>query len=182
MKARVTRLVGAQSVGIGRFLGITGFTVLLAISAMVKIPLFFTPVPVTLQNLVVFLAGAMLGPVCGMAAVLSYIALGLLGAPLFAGSGIGAAVFFGPTGGYLFGFVVAAGLIGLFRQARHGRGILASFLMMLSGVAAIYLCGGIWLAVGYGWTLKQVVALGVLPFLGGDILKALTAAMICLKR
>ena len=165
-------LIQKRSVILGKMLGVAGFAGALGVAAMVKVPLFFTPVHLTLQNLVVFLAGAMLGPVAGMAAVLLYVMVG---------SCVGTLAFFGPTGGYLLGFVAAAGLIGSFRGVIKSRSLLLPFLVMLTGVAAIYVCGGAWLSLGYGWTVKQAFTLGVLPFIGGDVMKALVAATICRK-
>jgi biotin transport system substrate-specific component len=164
--------VGIQkkSIILGKLLGILGFAGLLGLSALIKVPLFFTPVPLTLQNFVVFLAGALLGPLAGMAAVLLYVTVG---------SAMGTLAFFGPTGGYLLGFVAAAGLIGTLRLVVGKRSLSVDFLAMAAGAAVIYLCGGIWLALGYGWTIKQVIAFGVLPFLGGDVIKALVAATTC---
>ena len=164
--------VQKKTVILGKLLGIAGFSGVLGLAAMIKVPLFFTPVPVTLQNLVVFLAGALLGPAAGMAAVLLYVTVG---------SCVGTLAFFGPTGGYLLGFIAAAGLIGSFRGVIKSRSLLLLFLVMLTGVAAIYVCGGVWLTLGYGWTAKQAFTLGMLPFIGGDVVKALVAATICRK-
>lgn len=170
MRAMGQAGVHGRSVILGKILGVVGFAALLGLATVVRVPLFFTPVPLTLQNLVVFMAGAMLGPVAGMAAVLLYVT---------AGTCMGALVFFGPTGGYLLGFVAAAGLIGALKPLLAARNIFVSFLVMASGAAAIYLCGGIWLALGYGWSPKEILAFGILPFIGGDVVKALVAAAAC---
>ena len=157
------------------------FSVLLCFSAFVKIPLPFTPVPVTLQNMIVFLAGAMLGSCLGMSAVLLYIIVGFLGAPLFANSGAGIFYLFGPTGGYLIGFILTAGLVGYLTATLKSKNIFLYFGIMLAGVLVIYGAGGLWLALGYHWPFKEIVFLGILPFVGPDILKALGAAVVAAK-
>lgn len=156
--------------------GTISFVVLLCFSAYVKMPLPFTPVPITLQNLVVFLAGAFLGPFLGALSVGLYLALGLWGAPLFANAGVGFSYLLGPTGGYIFGFILAAWLIGtLCRSTRSGT-FLLSYGAMLAGMLSIYFCGGLWLAIGYHWGIERIFFLGVLPFLSADLVKAALAA------
>jgi len=138
----------------------TGIIVLAAASAVaahIRIPLPFSPVPITLQTGVVLVAGATLGIAGGGASQMLYLAVGLLGAPVFAASGgLG-----GPTIGYLLGFVPAAMLVGW--VARGGG--------MLAATALIYVCGvvGLVLMTGLGWS--AAIATGVLPFLPGDLLK-----------
>ncbi|MGE5279909.1 MAG: biotin transporter BioY [Deltaproteobacteria bacterium] len=161
-----------------KFLAVTGFSALLVVASLVKIPLFFTPVPVTLQTFVVLLAGACLGPVYGAMSVGLYLAYGLLGAPLFAGATGGLVYLAGPTGGYLMGFLPAAVLVGFARQRLSRPAFWMNYLVMLSGIAVIYTCGGLWLSCGYGWDLRQVVLLGIGPFIGVDLVKAFLAAVL----
>ncbi len=161
-----------------KFVAVTGFSVLLVLASFVKIPLFFTPVPVTLQTLIVLLAGACLGPVYGVLSVGFYLACGLLGMPLFAGNAAGIAYLAGPTGGYLLGFLLAAVCVGGLRRAVPRPAFWLNYLIMLAGIGVIYACGGLWLSVGYGWSVKQVVLLGLWPFVGLDLVKAFMAAVI----
>jgi len=161
-----------------KLFAVVSFSVLLALASLVKIPLFFTPVPVTLQTLVVLLAGACLGPVYGAFSVGLYLAYGLLGVPLFAGSAAGAAYLAGPTGGYLLGFLLAAVCVGALRRAVPKPVFGLNYLVMLAGIGVIYACGGLWLCVGYGWNLKQIALWGIWPFVGLDTVKAFLAAVL----
>lgn len=164
-----------------KFLGVYVFVAALCFSALVKIPLFFTPVPITLQTMVVCLSGAVLGPRLGLAAVISYLMLGIFGVPLFTQAGSGLVYFFGPTGGYLVGFLLAASLVGVLSQALKSRNLGVCFMIMLAGMLAIYCAGGFWLKVGYGWPLKNIFFFGILPFIVPDMFKALMAAVIYKK-
>src|SRR3989344_8141363 len=95
------------------------FAALLAAVAPFKIPLGFTPVPITLQTLVVLLSGAMLGPYYGALAMILYVVVGALGLPVFAGGGSGIGAVLGPTGGYLISYFIAAFVIGKVVQMRN---------------------------------------------------------------
>lgn len=170
-----------MNIFIGRFLGVCAFSVLLCFSALIKIPLPFTPVPVTLQTLVVFLAGLVLGPSLAVCAISLYIGLGVFGVPLFANMGGGILYLFGPTGGYLFGFLIAAWLIGNLIPLNRTKNIFVCYAIILLGMLAIYFSGGLWLKVGYGWNFKQIFFLGVAPFFIPDTLKAFIAAAIYRK-
>ncbi len=161
-----------------KLIAVTGFSVLLVLASLVKVPLFFTPVPVTLQTLVVLLAGACLGPVYGTLSVGLYLAYGFLGIPLFSGNTAGIAYLAGPTGGYLLGFLPAAGSVGVLRRAVPRPAFWLNYLIMLVGIGVIYACGGLWLSLGYGWSFKQIVLLGVWPFAGLDAVKAFLAAVV----
>src|SRR3989339_566072 len=94
------------------------FAALLAAVAWFKIPLPFTPVPITLQTLVVLLSGAVLGPYYGALSMILYVAVGALGLPVFAGGGSGIGALLGPTGGYLFSYFIAAFFIGKIVEMR----------------------------------------------------------------
>jgi biotin transport system substrate-specific component len=175
---------------------ITLFAALTALGARVTIPLPFTPVPVTLQVLFPLLAGLLLGGKRGALSQAEYVAAGLAGLPIFAKGGSGLAYLFGPTGGYLLGFIAAAFVVGelaaKMRASTKGFDALcystqgATFLASLCGVAAIYLCGALWLAAWLGVAgrlsptacLTQAWKLGVLPFVAVDVVKALTVAAV----
>ena len=146
-----------------------------SIMAHIKVPLPFTPVPLTGQTFAVLLVGASLGARRGAAAMTLYTLMGALGLPVFAGGASGLAYLAGPTLGYLAGFIAAAYLIG--RLAEHGleRSLRTSLLPFLLGTLVIYLFGAGWLALSYG--MEKALALGVLPFLAGDALKLLLAAL-----
>ena len=160
---------------------VVGFALLTALGAQVRIPLPFTPVPISLQTFAVLLAGLVLGGGSGALSQAVYVALGTLGAPVFAG-GAGTAWLFGPTGGYLMGFVLAALLVGQLSRALDARrrpwalcGVLAA------GIVAVYVPGVIWLALMTGMGLGKAVVVGAVPFIPGDVLKALLAAFIWMR-
>jgi biotin transport system substrate-specific component len=160
---------------------VVGFALLTALGAQVRIPLPFTPVPISLQTFAVLLAGLALGGGLGALSQAVYVVLGTLGAPVFAG-GVGTAWLFGPTGGYLIGFVLAALLVGQLSRAldvRHRPWRLLGVLA--AGIVAVYVPGVIWLALLTGMGLEKAVVVGALPFVPGDVLKALLAATIWMR-
>ena len=149
---------------------VTGFAIATALSAHVRIPLPFTPVPITLQTLVVLLAGLTLGAGGGAASQTLYLGAGLAGLPVFAA---GAGAVFGPTGGYLIGFALAAAVAGaIARRREDAAGIALGFA---AGTVVIYACGVTWLCALTHQPVAGVVAVGVLPFLAGDALKLVAA-------
>lgn len=149
-------------------------SVFLALTARISILLPFSPVPVTGQTLGVLLVGALYGPRRGALAVLAYLAEGLGGAPVFAGGAAGPAVLFGPTGGYLVGFLPAAAIAGWLAGARRPVALRLAGLVLASLV--IYVCGVSWLAYATGMGVPLALAKGMVPFLPGDTLKLLLAA------
>jgi biotin transport system substrate-specific component len=151
---------------------------LLTISAKVQVP--FYPVPMTLQPLVVLLIGATLGARLGVLSVLLYLAEGLVGLPVFAGTpekGLGLSYVLGPTGGYLIGFVLAAGIAGRLAEYGWDRNVFTTFAAMILATLAIYIPGLLWLGGLIGWD-KPVLELGLYLFIIGDITKAVLAAII----
>lgn len=155
------------------------FSVLTAIGALVFLPLY--PVPVTLQTLFTYLAGAVLGPSLGALSQVIYILLGGIGLPVFAGGKAGFGTLLGPTGGYLLGFIVASFAIGkvcdLHRQPTAPR-IAGSFLL---GTAIIYTLGILQLSQWMNGDLQHAVVVGVLPFIVGDGLKVAIATAVATR-
>lgn len=150
---------------------------LLALLAQPEIPLPFSPVPITLQTLGVLLIGALLGPQLAIWSLLLYLSQGLAGLPVFSGGGAGPAHLLGPTGGFLWSFPLAAGLVGWLFGAGADQSFGRALGAMLAGNLVIYLCGAAWLAVSLpGVDFGRAVSLGVVPFLLGDLIKAVTAA------
>lgn len=145
--------------------------------AQVKIPLPFTPVPLTGQTLAVLLVGATLGSKRGMASMALYIVMGALGLPVFAGGASGFMYLSGPTLGYLVGFVIAAWAIGLLAERGLERSVRTSILPFLVGTIIIYLCGVAWLTIVLG-SLSEAITAGLLPFLLGDVIKLVIASLI----
>lgn len=151
-------------------------TLLVAALAQVKIPLPFTPVPLTGQTFAVLLIGAALGSKRAVASIALYIGLGALGLPVFAGGGSGFAYLSGATFGYLVGFMVAAYIIGLLAERGLERSVRTSIIPFLVGTIIIYVCGVAWLTVVLG-DLSKAIGAGLLPFLIGDVIKLIAASV-----
>ena len=152
-------------------------SLLLTLSAKVQIP--FWPVPMTMQTFVVLVLGAAYGPRLGMATMLLYLAEGALGLPVFAGTpekGIGIAYMMGPTGGYLAGFVLAAGLTGWMAERGWDRSVAGVLIAMSLGHLVILGLGALWLAQLTGW--EKAWLFGLAPFWAATILKTLLAAAV----
>ena len=162
-----------------RTIGVATFVILTSLGAFVRIPLPFTPVPLTLQTMFVLLSGAFLGSGLGAAAQLSYILLGLSGLPIFTGAGSGMLYILGPTGGYLLGFVFAGLFIGRFIKFSGARPALVFAIFCLSDLILLA-SGAIWLKFILGLSFSKALFLGIIPFIAGDMLKAFAASVIYL--
>ena len=149
--------------------------VLVAALAQVKIHLPFTPVPLTGQTFAVLLVGAALGSKRGVTSLMLYTALGSVGLPIFAGGASGLAYLSGPTFGYLIGFVAAAYTVGMVAERGLERSVQTSIVPFVLGTLVIYIFGGGWLSVLVG--IQKALTLGVLPFLVGDVIKMMLAAL-----
>ena len=160
-----------------RIIGITAFVVLMGLGAFVRIPLPFSPVPVTLQTMFVLLSGAFLGQGFGTAAQVLYVTLGIAGLPIFSGAGSGLLYLSGPTGGYLFGFIVAGFLTAhLLRKTPHT--FWAIFSRLLLADLVIFIFGLLWLKAISGSTLSTLLLIGFVPFIPGDLIKTCVAAAL----
>jgi biotin transport system substrate-specific component len=154
-------------------------SVLVAVCAHVALPLYSTPVPLSLAPFAVLLLGLLLSPRAAATTLGAYLAEGALGLPVFAPTPAipGMAHLLGPTGGYLLAYPLAAGLIAfLFR--RTGRGFVPAFFAAAAGSLVILICGALWLAVLTHASVQSAFTLAVLPFLPGDALKVAAAAGI----
>ncbi|MGB1287091.1 MAG: biotin transporter BioY [Aggregatilineales bacterium] len=156
-----------------RLAGIALFTLLTAISARISIEIGLE-VPFTMQVLVVLLAGMILGARDGALSQLAYVALIVTGMPIDA-RGLGTAALFGPTGGYLIGFIIAAFVSG-FIVEKSGKHLWQRWLAGLAGIAVIYLFGVSHLAMYTGMNISTAWDAGAAPFLLLDMVKALIAA------
>lgn len=164
-------------------IGVIGFVLATAFGAQIAVTLPWTPVPVTLQPLLVILAGAMLGPRLGALAMAAYVAVGALGAPVFANGGAGLPWLLGPTGGYLLAAPLAAFVTGAVSGAsEHASSSVAESLglaaALILGVAVMYVGGVSWILASTGRDPATAVALGVTPFLLGDLTKVGVAFFI----
>jgi biotin transport system substrate-specific component len=150
---------------------------LVALSAQVVVPVPLSPVPMTLQPLAVLAVGGLLGPATGVSALIIYIALGVLGLPVFAGGGSGFLHLVGPTGGYLLAFPVAAGVTGAL-VGPVPRSPLRVLLACALGMVIIH-AGGVAQLALLGRDPSLAMRVGFIPFLTGDMLKVgLAAALI----
>ena len=159
------------------FLAVAG-NLALWVSAKIQVP--FYPVPMTMQTFVVLVIGMSFGWRLGGATVVLYLAEGAAGLPVFAGTpekGIGLAYIAGPTGGYLFGFVVAATVVGWLAHKGWDRSVLKTLAAMVLGTAIIFAFGVAWLGSVIGWE-KPVLQFGLYPFLPGAGFKIALAATV----
>lgn len=162
--------------GLGRSAALViGGSLALALSAKIQVP--FWPVPMTMQSLVVLLLGIAYGSRLAAATVLAYLLEGLVGLPVFAGAVAGPAYMAGPTGGYLFGFLLGAACIGWLAERGWDRTLVGAFAAMALGHVILFVPGVLWLAFLFGWA--KAVAVGVAPFVTATICKtALGVAMM----
>ncbi len=157
-------------------IGVVSFAALTALGAFVRIPLSFTPVPITLQTFFVNLAGAVLGPALGSAAEVLYVGMGVAGLPIFAGALSGFGRLVGPTGGYLIAFMIVPFVIGRLVRLRANPGYWWIVLCMVTGSVITFAAGATQLALFLHTGPADAFVKGVLPFLPGDALKIVVAA------
>ena len=143
-------------------------SIILAISAKIKIP--FYPVPMTMQTFIVMFIGISLGYKVGLATISLYLLEGIIGLPVFSNSperGVGFVYFIGPTMGYLIGFLSACFIASLIKEKDN---YFVIFLKLIFSASTIYILGILWLGSLLGWD-KPIIALGVTPFLYAEIFK-----------
>ncbi|MCP4022411.1 MAG: biotin transporter BioY [Desulfobacteraceae bacterium] len=151
------------------------FVALIAIGAFIHIPI--GPIPIVLQNMFVLLAGIILGPVWGLACVAIYLFIGICGLPVFSGGHSGIGWILGPTGGYLIAYlpaVVATASISKILGQKFSGNVIA----MVAGSVIIYALGVPWLKFAFSMTWTKAFAAGMYPFIIGDCVKVIAAAMI----
>ena len=157
---------------------VAGGALLTAVAAQLAFTAPWTVVPYTFQTASVLLVGTALGGVRGILSLLLYLAVGATGFPVFAEGSGGSHLLIGPTGGYLIGFVVAAGLVGLLAEGRWDRTRLSAAGLMLIGTLVIYAIGVPVLAMAYPMPLSTAVEQGALVFLPWDLAKVALAALL----
>ena len=148
---------------------------LAAVGAFIHVPI--GPVPIVLTNLFVLLAGLLLGSRWGLASIGLYLLVGAMGIPVFAGGRGGIAHFLGPTGGYLFGFALAAWITG-FISERSRHLFFLDILAVIVGGLCIYALGIPWLKAVTHMSWNKTLLVGMVPFLIGDALKAAAAVVL----
>ncbi len=163
-----------------------GFAAVTGIAAQIRVPLPFTPVPITLQTFVVLLAGIVLGMRFGGLSQAIYVGGGILGLPWFQGMASGLGYAMGPTGGYLVGFVIAAMVIGFVvgRSQLVRRLPMVVVLLLIVNFGFIYGFGLTWLYIwvtvlsGGSAGLMEVLYMGAIPFVLGDLVKIVAVALL----
>jgi biotin transport system substrate-specific component len=151
---------------------------LVSVCAHVSVPLWFTPVPVTLQPFAVLLLGLLLGPQLAFATMVAYLAEGAAGLPVFTPHGLGGVLqLLGPTGGYLLSYPIVAPLVSVLWR-RGARTFSRGLLILGAGSLVTLAIGAVWLGVLTHSGPVTVLNHAVLPFLPGDVLKVVAAAGI----
>lgn len=153
------------------------FAALLSVFSQLAVPM--VPVPINLGLLAVYLCALALEPRWALISVGLYLAMGAIGLPVFAGFRGGPAALFGPTGGYLLGYVFAAGLIAALRDKAET--LLGRIAILALGMLSCYIPGTLWLMMLTGRTAAEALPLAVYPFLPGDAVKIMAAAMLAPK-
>jgi biotin transport system substrate-specific component len=160
-------------------LGAAAFAMLTSLAAHVRIPLPFTPVPITLQTFIVPLAGGFLGSLWGAGSMLLYMVLGLIGLDVFGAASGGFGFLVSPTAGYVAGFVLAAAIVGWIRDNYKSSVILFGALILSHVV--IFVCGVAGLMINANLSLQNAIIKGVLPFMVGDTLKIFASFFVLLS-
>ena len=153
------------------------FAALTAILSQISIPLPFTPVPINLATLSVLLSGALLGKKGGAISQVVYTLLGAIGLPVFANFLSGIGVIFGPTGGYIIGYIVAAFVVGIIIE-KTNRNLITYLLSMILGIISCYILGTAWFMYITNSNLLTSLTMCVFPFIPGDIVKIVIGAFL----
>jgi biotin transport system substrate-specific component len=148
---------------------------LAAVGAYIYIPI--GPVPIVLTGIFVLLAGLLLGSRWGLTSMVLYLFVGAIGIPVFSGGRGGLPHFFGPTGGYLVGYALAAWVTGFVSERSRGR-LIGEIFAVMAGTMVIYLFGLPWLKTVTQISWTKALMVGVLPFLIGDVIKACVALIL----
>ena len=158
------------------------FTAVFCILAPHTLYLPFSPVGITLGSLLLYLTGMLLGPRFGSISVFIYLCLGFLGLPVFSGYTAGAGVLFGPTGGFLLGYLPCVAVIGLLGTGAAGgkKGVVRFFFSLIAGTVLLYLTGTVWFMGVYtnGGTFREALTVCVVPFLPFDGVKLVLATVL----
>ncbi|MDD4954687.1 MAG: biotin transporter BioY [Candidatus Omnitrophica bacterium] len=161
-----------------RVCAVFSFVILMVISAYVRIPLFFTPVPLTLQTLVLYFSIVFLKRQAVFSQAI-YLVLGAAGLPVFTNAGGGLLYFLGPTGGYLIGLLTASLIFPLFTFKKNS--FLKNFCYFSSAAFCVYFFGIIWLVSVCKLSLTSALVAGLIPFILGEVLKIASVSLVTLK-
>lgn len=157
------------------------FAALTIIGTILSIPLPFSPIPINLALLSVFLSGGLLGAKAGAASQATYVFLGLIGLPIFSKFSGGPGVLAGPTGGYIIGYILAAFVIGWIIQKFSDPGLLHIVLAIAVGLLSCYVPGTLWFMSVTESSLLPALAMCIFPFIPGDIFKILLSSLLVKK-
>ncbi len=160
------------------------FAALIAVSGFISIPIPGTPIPIVLQNMLAVLTGLMLGPVWGTLSTALFFVAGLLGLPIFSGGTGGISRLMGPTGGFLYGYVLATLAAGMIAQRPvYGKktSLLRLILATVFGFVVMYIPGVIHFMLVMNKTFTQTLTLCVLPYIPGDLIKMVIAILLAAK-
>ncbi len=188
MQTKTRQATNVQLSGLIKASLVSGIT---AVFAYITIPLPFSPVPITLQSLGIMIAGLILGPTLGACSVFLYLTLGFIGIPVFAGGSAGVAPLVGATGGYILGFLPGAWVTGTLSQlglkclkpnaTSSKRFILYLISCVVGSIVVVHIFGMLHLAKSVDITFSQAAAIGTIPFLPGDFVKAIIASVLACK-
>ncbi len=153
------------------------FAALIAVLGLVSIPLPISPVPVTGQSLGIMLAGSILTPRQAGFSVLTFLLIGAVGVPVFAGLTGGIGILVGPRGGYLLGFLVGAIVVALLKGTKINTWRLG-IANLVGGILVVYSLGVLWLNFVTGMGLEKAFMVGALPYIPGDLFKVFVATVI----
>jgi biotin transport system substrate-specific component len=151
------------------------FSALICVGAFIVIPV--GPVPIVIQNMIVILAGLLLGPAKGTASVALFLFIGAIGFPVFSGGRGGIAHFAGPTGGYLVGYLATVFVAGIINR-KASRGPLIPVVASLAAATVVYIPGIAWLKLSLRSDWPKAIAVGLLPFILPDLCKAVAAGLL----
>ncbi|MHB1390415.1 MAG: biotin transporter BioY [Thermoleophilia bacterium] len=158
------------------------FAALTTVGAWISFPLPFSPVPIVLANFIAVLAGVILGSRLGALSQVVYLLMGVVGMPVFAKFTAGPGVLFGATGGYLFGYLLAAFTAGLLMEYLPRMPQVARLSIALTmGMIIVYLPGIPWLAHVAGFDISTALVKGLYPYLPGDVVKIIIGVTLCLS-
>ncbi len=152
---------------------------LVSVSSYIMIPLPFSPVSITAQTIIINLIALVLTPAQTTIAIGAWILLGIAGLPVFSGGGGGLGKLFGPTGGYIFGYLIAAIVISVLKGKKN-QIIRYCIVTIAAGMPIIYLLGCIYMKFVTNIAWKAAFLSGVVPFLPGDMAKCIVASMIAI--
>lgn len=156
------------------------FAALTAVGALISIPIPISPVPITFQVLFVLLAGLILGKYRALLSQAAYIGLGVIGLPVFSKGASGLGTLFGPTGGYLIGFLIAAFVIGWISEIKIKWPVVINLVACVAGIIIIYALGSIQLMYVMKFSVNKTLLTGVVPFVPGELAKVVLALFVAM--